>query len=142
MITSAFGRASAIATIADSGCALPVGLLGEHTNTTSGAAATTAPTSASPRTKSDGSARCSTSVYVKRARRECTRKGERARGGRQPGPAVGLQQLGQDLVRPVRGPDALDRMHRRGREVGKQPAHLPVGVAVEREVVDRRRKVV
>ena len=55
--------------------------------------------------------------------------------------SVGLEQLGEHLVRPVRGPDPVDRVHRGRGELGQQPPHLAVGVAVQREVADRRREL-
>ena len=57
------------------------------------------------------------------------------------GAAVGEEQLGEHLVRAVRGPRALDRVAEVRGEVLAQPGHLAVGVAVQRQVADRAREL-
>ena len=118
------------------GCTLPVGLFGEQTNTTSGWAS-----------------RACSRLHVGQDevgrerpahdRRVCDpaepsveliRGFERHRGALRP--SVGEQQLVQDLVRAVRGPDAGDGVVGRRRELLAEPRGHRVGVAVQRKVAD------
>ena len=57
--------------------------------------------------------------------------------GSLPGAAVGEQQLGEDLVRAVRGPRALEGVTVVGRDLLAQAGHLPVRIPVQGKVPDR-----
>ena len=140
--TSALGRASASARTVATGCAFPVGLFGEHTKTTSGSAATAAATWSTVRTKSAGElerrVRCVREPRQPRVQQ--VRGLEREAGPARP--AVGRQELGEDLVRAARDPHAVDGVTVDVGDRLAELAHLPVGVAVQGQPADGLGEVV
>jgi hypothetical protein len=68
-------------------------------------------------------------------------RGLEDRGGAS-GSAVGEEQLGEHLVRPVRGPGAGERVSVVQGDLLAEAGHLPVRVPVEGKVADRRGQVV
>ena len=91
---------------ASTGCAFPVGLFGEHTNTTSGRASTAAAIASSDSENPSSNVSDTTPVCVSHAIRECSRYVGSNTATPATRAAVGLQELRQDLVRTVRRPRA------------------------------------